>query len=126
MNQSIDEHHILLVEDDKMLSRYTLKYLEKQSIDVVHAPDGERALALLETQGFRVIVTDLNMPKTDGLAFVTELRQRGSKTPVIVTTGVADKKVHEQLYALGVDKIYVKPLLPDTYLELIEHIKRYQ
>lgn len=125
MNQLKNNNRVLLVEDDKMLSMLTIAFLEKQNIDSVHARDGQIALLALQEENFKVIISDLNMPQTDGLTFITEIKKLGYKTPVFVTTGVTDKRIHEELYALGVEKVYVKPLLPQTYSELIERIKQY-
>lgn len=125
MNQPTCKNRVLLVEDDKMLSMLTIAFLEQQNIETVHARDGQIALSALQEESFSVIISDLNMPQTDGLTFITELKNLGYKAPVFVTTGVTDKRVHEELYALGVEKVYVKPLLPPTYSELIERIKQY-
>jgi CheY-like chemotaxis protein len=125
MNQPIDNKRILVVEDDKTLSMLTLTFLEKLNIETVHALDGTEALLQLQKQSFCVIITDLNMPQKDGIALITELKELGSKTPIIVTTGISNKNIHEQLYAMGVDKVYTKPLMPGIYLELIKHIKQY-
>lgn len=126
MNQPINQNRILLVEDNKMLSTLTLMFLEKQNIDVVHVRDGNEALLQIQKDNFKVIITDLNMPQTDGLALITELRKLGYKTPVFVTTGVTDKRIHEQLYDIGVEKVYVKPLMPQTYNDLIDRLKQHQ
>ena len=125
MNQPINKNRVLLVEDDKMLSMLTIAFLEKQNIDTVHARDGQIALLALQEECFNVIISDLNMPQTDGLTFITELKKSGYKAPIFVTTGVTDKRIHEELYELGVEKVYVKPLLPQTYSELIDRIKQY-
>ncbi|UZE94846.1 response regulator [Alkalimarinus alittae] len=125
MNQPINKKRVLLVEDDKMLSMMTIAFLEQQNIDTVHARDGQIALLALQEESFNVIISDLNMPQTDGLSFITELKKLGHTTPIFVTTGVTNKRIHEELYELGVEKVYVKPLLPQTYSELIERIKQY-
>lgn len=125
MNQPKNKNRVLLVEDDKMLSMLTIAFLENQNIDIVHARDGQVALTALKDESFNVIISDLNMPQTDGLTFIKELKTLGYKTPIFVTTGVTDKRIHEELYDLGVLKVYVKPLLPQTYSELIERIKQY-
>lgn len=125
MNQPINKKRVLLVEDDKMLSILTTAFLEQQNIDTVHARDGQVALSAVQEETFSVIISDLNMPQTDGLTFITELKKSGCKTPIFVTTGVTDKRVHEELYQLGVEKVYVKPLLPPTYSEMIDRIKQY-
>jgi DNA-binding response OmpR family regulator len=125
MNQPIKKNHILLVEDDEALSMLTLMFLEQQDIETVHAKNGDEALFEIAKQNYNVIITDLVMPQKDGLAFITELRKLGNTTPVIVTSGITDDLIHDQLYELGIEKIYTKPLLPEVYRELIEHVKQF-
>lgn len=125
MKQAIKTNRILLVEDNEALSMLTLMFLEQQNIETVHAKNGNEALLKLKEQNFNVIITDLVMPQKDGLAFITELRNLGDTTPIIVTSGVTDQLIHDKLYALGIEKIYTKPLLPEIYLELINHVKQY-
>ncbi len=114
---------ILYVEDDSLLASLTLAYFASQQIEAVHVKDGEQAFSRLENEHFKLIVTDLNMPNIDGLEFIRRLRAQGIKTPIIITTGVTDPQVYEQLHALGVTKIYSKPLLPAVYKEFAELVK---
>jgi CheY-like chemotaxis protein len=65
------------------------------------------------------------MPQKDGLEFITELRKLGNTTPVIVTSGITDDLIHDQLHELGIEKIYTKPLFFEVYHELVEHVKQF-
>ncbi len=125
MTEVTNQSRILLIEDDKALSKLTIMLLNRENIEVIHAQDGEEALLLLNDQEFNLIITDLNMPQIDGLTLITELRKKQSEIPIIVTTGVTNESIHKQLHGLGVAKIYVKPLMSNIYGELIEDIKRY-
>ncbi len=125
MTEVTNQSRILLIEDDKALSKLTIMLLNREHIEVIHAQDGEEALLLLNDQEFNLIITDLNMPQIDGLTLITELREKQSEIPIIVTTGVTNESIHKQLHGLGVAKIYVKPLMSNIYGELIEDIKRY-
>lgn len=115
---------ILYVENDELLASLTLAYFASQEIDAVHVKDGEQAFYRLQNEHFKLIVTDLNMPKIDGLEFIGRVREQGITTPIIITTGVMDQQVHEKLHALGVLKIYSKPLLPSVYKEFAELVKQ--
>ncbi len=125
MTEVTNQSRILLIEDDKALSKLTIMLLNREHIEVIHAQDGEEALLLLNDQEFNLIITDLNMPQIDGLTLITELREKQSEIPIIVTTGVTNESIHKQLHGLGVVKIYVKPLMSNIYGELIKDIKRY-
>lgn len=77
---------ILLVEDDQMLSNGVSLALTQNGYVVDHVRTGKDAdLALTKTE-YDLVVLDLGLPEMDGLEVLTNLRQRGSATPVLVLT----------------------------------------
>ena len=118
MNNQTESKKVLLVEDDLVLAELVQTFFEAMELTVTHAVDGEDALAVLDRSAFDFIVTDLRMPKVDGLGFVRMLHEHGGKTPIYVTTGNTNKEIHDQLLTLGVKHVYQKPLTPKQYLEL--------
>lgn len=110
--------HILLVEDDTSLAELIKMFFEAEGYEVDWATDGEQALQLLEHDQFNVILTDIRMPRKDGLDFVRELHRLGHDTPIFVTTGIIDKEVRDKLLDLGVVSVLHKPLSPTQYQEL--------
>ena len=67
----------VLVVDDEAAVRYTLRsILEEEEIDVEEAADGVAALAIIDRGGIELVLTDLRMPRMDGMELLTELSQR--------------------------------------------------
>lgn len=118
MSDQMNTKRILLVEDDLVLAELVQTFFEALQLHVTHAVDGEEALKLLDEETFDYVVTDLRMPRVDGLDFVRMLYEHGGKIPIYVTTGNTNTDIHDQLINLGVKQVYQKPLTPAQYQEL--------
>ena len=77
---------ILLAEDDPDLSRQLKLALADADYAVDHAPDGEEAQFLGDTEPYDAIILDLGLPKVDGLTVLDRWRKEGIKVPVLVLT----------------------------------------
>ena len=80
---------ILIVEDEEDIRVLTEKILKKLGYEVLSAANGVEALAIFEKRrdDIKVVLTDLVMPKMDGVALVRHLREHGSDVRIIVLTG---------------------------------------
>ena len=77
---------ILLVEDDPDLSRQLKSALGDAGYAVDHAPDGEEAQFLGETEPYDAVILDLGLPEVDGLTVLDRWRKAGHRMPVLVLT----------------------------------------
>jgi two-component system, OmpR family, response regulator QseB len=85
---------LLLVEDDRMLGESVQIGLQQDGHAVDWVRDAEAGLAAALDHGYDALLLDLGLPRTDGLALLRALRQRGRATPVLILTardGVADR-----------------------------------
>ena len=83
----------MLVDDNYVQSATRRAILEGCGREVSIAPQGQRALELLEeptAQEFGLVITDHLMPVMNGPEFVAELRRRGFKVPVLVLSGLPE------------------------------------
>ncbi len=80
---------VLLVEDDVDLSRQLKTALSDAGYAVDHAPDGEEAWFLGDTEPYDVVVLDLGLPKIDGVSVLERWRREGKTTPVLILTARA-------------------------------------
>jgi two-component system response regulator HydG len=111
----------ILVVDDEASARTGLERLLKQEGYVVDAaPDGEQALKLATEIAPDVIVTDLKMPKMDGLELLTKLREHGSDVPVIVATAFGDVSSAVGAMRAGAEDYLTKPIDFDSLLVAVE------
>jgi DNA-binding response OmpR family regulator len=77
---------------------------------VVHTQDGDHAVELIRTQSWDLLVTDLNLPGTDGFAVIRAMRAESPTVPVLVTTGYTQAHYEEQALRAGADQVMIKPL----------------
>ena len=77
---------ILLAEDDRNLRRVLQATLTREGYEVAATPDGAAAAEWLDTQRADALITDIRMPKMDGLALFRRCRERHPGLPVILIT----------------------------------------
>jgi len=107
----MDEPRRILVVEDEALLRFSLvAYLEDSGHACREAADGEEALALLATEPFDLVLTDLRMPRMDGFALLDALHAAHPGLPVVVLTGTRDALVEEESKARGAQACLFKPL----------------
>jgi CheY-like chemotaxis protein len=127
------KHKILLLDDDEqMLELYQELLRQLPSQPEVHVSNsGARAIALLESEPFTLLITDLRMPKMDGLQVLAIVRRKYPNLRIIVLTGVLDEEYRSRAYAQGVDMFWQKAgsaeefqLLRDcieSFLDRVDH-----
>ena len=104
-------HKILLLDDDQELVevyREMLRRLPSQP-EIYTATSGARAIALLDSQPFSLLISDLNMPKMDGLQVLTIVRRKFPQLRTAVMTSVVDAQFRTRAYAMGIDLFLEKP-----------------
>jgi CheY-like chemotaxis protein len=116
---------VLLVEENPANQRLALYYLRmlEQQVDLAH--DGVDALKLLDEHEYDVILTDIRMPKLDGILATTEIRRREEirnrkRTWIIATTANASPEEHEKCVVAGVDDYLAKPIQPRALVYALE------
>jgi DNA-binding NarL/FixJ family response regulator len=104
------KHKILLLDDDEqMLELYQELLRQLPSQPEVHVSNsGARAIALLDSEPFTLLITDLRMPKMDGLQVLAIVRRKYPHLRIIVLTGVLDEEYRSRAYAQGVDMFWQK------------------
>jgi two-component system, OmpR family, response regulator len=100
---------VLLVEDDPMLGKAVVQALRDASYAVDWLQDGRSASTALTRHEFEMVLLDLGLPGSDGLAVLRALRAQGDHTPVLVIT--ACDAIEQRIEGLdtGADDYLVKP-----------------
>ncbi|MBT4761317.1 MAG: response regulator [Bdellovibrionaceae bacterium] len=104
---------ILLVDDEPDILEILTGYVEEFADEVITASNGQEALALVEKQEVTVIITDISMPKMNGLDLLKTLKERGVMAPVIIVTGFGDKDAISKAWKLGAYDFLDKPIMED-------------
>src|SRR5580765_2882809 len=100
---------VLLIVDDDNNIRSTLHELLAQSHECHTADRAEQALAYLEAQSYDAVLTDISMPGLSGREILKRIQEKHPATPVIVISGVSDKKDAEELLESGAFAYFSKP-----------------
>jgi DNA-binding NtrC family response regulator len=104
---------ILVVDDEINICRSVEKILSRVGIRVRSALNGEEALALLETEAFDAVLTDLKMSRLGGMEVLRRAKALDPDRPVIVMTGYASVSSAVEVMKLGAVDYLPKPFTPD-------------
>jgi DNA-binding NtrC family response regulator len=78
---------ILLVDDEASIRMALKEILEYESHTVIESPDAVAGLKALSQETFDLVITDIKMPKVDGLEFLQQIKDQGHEMPVVMITG---------------------------------------
>jgi len=115
---------VLIVEDDQSIRDAIARALRYEGYDVRIAVDGDDGLARIADDDPDVIILDVLMPGTDGLAVCRRLREQGDLRPVLMLT--ARHEVTDRVAGLdaGADDYLVKPFALDELLARLRALLR--
>ena len=115
---------ILLVEDDPDIARQLKQALSDAGYAVDHAPDGEEAQFLGETEPYDAVILDLGLPKIDGVSVLERWRREGMSSPVLILTarGAWSEKVAG--FDAGADDYLTKPYHTEELLARLRALLR--
>ncbi len=114
---------IVVVEDDPSVAELVTLYLRNAGFIVEHAPTGARARELLDELRPALVVLDLGLPDTDGIALLRELRAKAD-TPVVALTARADDAQRIAGLDAGMDDYVTKPFNPRELVSRVRAILR--
>lgn len=116
---------ILIVDDHKVFSESLKLVLETQNFDVKNVNNADLALIYLKSEKFDVVITDVEMPETNGLDFIKKIKTIEKELPqipkYIVLTSYTKINVFKQFYNIGVSAYLSKNV---SQLELLNVIKK--
>lgn len=125
---------VLVVDDSKTFRNYISRLLSLHMFDIQTASDGEEGLHILENNpDIKMVLTDYNMPKMDGLAFTKKLRRKFKKESlaVIALSANEEEGVASRFLKFGANDYIKKPFSNEEFfsriylnIENIEHIRK--
>lgn len=109
----MEKNKQILIADDSATMRQLLKMIITKHLtcDVTESPDGLAALEQFRAGAYDLVMTDINMPRLDGLGLIKSLRQEeGSSVPIIVLTTKGGEDDRDRGLALGANAYLTKPV----------------
>ncbi|MBF0438248.1 MAG: response regulator [Magnetococcales bacterium] len=124
--QQFEGTRILLVEDNDANQQVTKEILERASLVVEIACNGQQAIQMLNDKTYDAVLMDLEMPVMDGYSATRHIRNnpRFDNLPILAMTAHALGNVRQSCLDVGMNAFLTKPILPEhLYTELVRWIK---
>lgn len=116
--------NILLVEDNLDLGAIMMQELERNSYGVTLAHDGEYASNLFEQKHFDLVITDIMMPRKNGIELIEFVRSINKNIPILIVSAKASQKDKYQGFLAGTDDYMVKPIDIDELVMRVNALLR--
>ena len=112
---------ILIVEDESKIASLLKEAINEYFYSVVIAKDGEEGLKRFKTNKPDIVITDIMMPKINGLEMTIKIKELDELVPIIILSAHSDKEKLLKAIDIGINKYFIKPFDPD---EVLEHINK--
>jgi EAL domain-containing protein (putative c-di-GMP-specific phosphodiesterase class I)/PleD family two-component response regulator len=113
---------VLYVEDNRDISEEVAFFLGKKVQELLLAYDGQEGLEVFKQSAPDVVITDVQMPKMDGLEMIEKIREINPEIPIIITTAFNESDYLLKAINLKVDAYVVKPLNLKKLIETVEKV----
>jgi len=101
---------LLLVEDEISLRESFSKLLSLYVEKIYHASDGEEAYKIYSSKQPNIIITDVKMPKLNGIDLIKKIRKENQSIPIVITSAYTDSKFLLEAIKLSLVEYVVKPM----------------
>ncbi len=108
----MNKEHILIIDDEDYILRLAKDILVKSQYSVRTASNGNDGLKLFQKEKFDIILTDIKMPKMDGLDVIRSVRDKDKEIPIIIITGHGTLDIAINSLRLGAQGFILKPFTP--------------
>jgi len=113
---------ILVAEDEKPMAKALVMKLNHAGFEAKAAFNGEEALAEMAKEDYDLLLLDMIMPRMDGFTVLEKLKEKGTKTKIVVTSNLGQTEDFEKAKTLGASDYFVKS---DTSLsEIVDYVKK--
>lgn len=101
---------ILVIDDEKSIRNTLKEILEYEGHEVQDAPDGLEGLKKIEAEKFDIILSDIKMPKMDGMELLDKILELQNDTPIIMISGHGTIETAVEAIKKGAYDFIAKPL----------------
>lgn len=118
-------YSVLIVDDEKLIKRSIKVLITSYATHfkvVGEANDGKEGLSLNQKLTPDLIITDIRMPKLNGLKFIQEAKSYNQSTKFIIVSGYDEFEYAQKALRFGVVDFLLKPIKPDQFLETLRKV----
>jgi len=112
---------LLVVDDEADIRELIVDDLQRYDIRILTAENGQEAFELLRTERIDAVLSDIRMPKMDGITLLKEVRKSGMVTPFVFLTAFSEKEYFLAALQLSAIDFIEKPYDRDQLLRSITH-----
>src|SRR5882724_6157299 len=113
--------HLLLVDDDPSTLASLSRAFRLAGHEATVCDNANRALDLIRSEAFDLILSDVVMPGKNGIEFLEDLKKTGVKIPIVLVSGEANIEMAVRATKLGAMDFLEKPLSTDKLLVTLEN-----
>ena len=120
-------YRILIVDDEMIFRKGIGAMLRKSDFSIgqiSEAVDGFEALEFLERDNYDIVITDIRMPRMDGLMLCKSIREKGLRPSIVILSGYDDFKYAQAAIQYGVSDYVLKPVSQKKLTEVLGQVIR--
>ena len=124
-SEKIIDHHVLIVDDNKINLLITKKNVEKISgYSCETASSGRQALSMIKKQDYDLVLMDINMPDMDGFECTKHIRLFNPDVPILALTALNSSEILKKATLCGINQIITKPYIFENFRAVIKQYSR--
>lgn len=120
--RTIQKKTILIADDENEIREDLALFLEYSDYQIIQADNGVKAYEYYLDNTLDLIITDIEMPKLNGLELVEKIRKKDNNIPILVISGYSDKDKLLRAIKLNLVDYMIKPFTRDSMLSTIQNI----
>ena len=119
---NLSKIRVLYVEDDEMIREELSETLEFDVKELIVATNGQEGLEKFKKYNPDLVITDVKMPKMNGLEMAKEIKSISRNTPIIVTTAFSDSEYLMEAIEIGINRYVTKPVDIDKLYDAMNEL----
>lgn len=120
MKDMLKNFTVLYVEDEEMVRKSAVEYLERVAKEVLEAKDGKEAINLWREHKPDIIITDISMPRLNGIDMASYIRAHDKDVQIIIATAHSDTEYLLKAVELQLVKYIIKPITKEKLIGALE------
>jgi two-component system response regulator PilR (NtrC family) len=112
---------VLVIDDEDSIREYLSMMLEREGYEVQSSADGKKAMKSFSTDGFEVVITDIQLPGMSGIEILSQLKEVDPSVPVIIVTGHASQESAIEALNLGAFYYLLKPVSNEELKQVVRN-----
>jgi DNA-binding response OmpR family regulator len=119
-------YKILVADDQELMRTILVRFIQRAGYDVITAQNGEEAIELYKLEHPALVISDIQMPKMNGLTLLKEIKRIDDKAFVILISGFGSEEVLLQALRGGAINFFKKPFKVEEVVDVLHQVLRHR